>query len=153
MKLFRYFFSLIFLIIAFQACENENAEPDESKISTFGSTESHNNGLDCISCHVQGGDGKGWFTLAGSIYDSTLTRPYANATIQLYTERQGGGAVAYTVEVDALGNFYTTEPIDFGAGLFPAAVGNLETKYMQTSISAAGCNECHANGIDPIWTK
>ena len=48
-----------FVVLIFQSCENEGIDPDDQLISVFGSTESHNTGKACISCHVSGGDGEG----------------------------------------------------------------------------------------------
>ncbi len=60
------------VFIISQACEeNENEGENKSKISSFNSTESHNTGQNCMECHIAGGDGEGWFTAAGTVYDST----------------------------------------------------------------------------------
>jgi hypothetical protein len=148
------FFIIVFAIgFLNQSCENEGVNPNEQKISAFGSTESHNTGQGCISCHVSGGDGEGWFSVAGTVYDSLITTPYPNATIELYTEPGGTGLLAYTVQADALGNFYTTENIDLGNGLYPAVKGSKVTKYMQSTITAGDCNGCHGVSVDRIWVK
>ena len=138
-------------LVSVQSCEKE--EENETKISSYSSSESHNNGQNCMSCHVSGGEGESLFIAAGSVYDSTLTQPLANATVKLYSEPNGTGSLVATIEVDKNGNFYTTENIDFGAGLYPAVKGPTLTKYMGSKISNGQCNSCHGVTNDKIWTK
>lgn len=138
-------------LVTVQSCEKD--DENETKISSYSSTESHNNGQNCMSCHVSGGDGEGWFIVAGSVYDTTLTQPFTNATVKLYTGPNGTGTIKATLQVDKKGNFYTTESIDFGSGLYPAVVGPTVTKYMNSTISSGQCNSCHGKTTDKIWTK
>ncbi len=150
----RWIFALLFLgVLLFQSCENEGIEPNEQKISVYGGTESHNTGQSCMACHVQGGSGEGWFNVAGTVYDSLKTNPYPNATIKLFTEPGGAGTLAYTIQVDALGNFYTTESIEFGGGLYVSTQGSQSTKHMQSIVTNGDCNSCHGNSVDKIWVN
>jgi hypothetical protein len=55
-KMLILFISLMILFIS--SCKkNEN----ETKISSNGDSESHNMGQNCMSCHVSGEKGEGWF--------------------------------------------------------------------------------------------
>jgi mono/diheme cytochrome c family protein len=137
-------------VLAFQSCEKEE---NDTKISSNNSDESHKSGQNCMSCHVSGGSGEGWFLAAGTIYESNKTTAYPNATVMLYTATGGTGTLKATIEVDDKGNFYTTETIDFGSGLFPAVEGSTGTKYMISSVTTGQCNSCHGSTTDPIWTE
>jgi len=106
-----------------------------------------------MKCHVEGNYGKGWFTVAGTVYKENSTHTYPNTTVKLYSEANGAGTLEYTVKVDGNGNFYTTDTIDFGSGLYPAVEGTELTKYMSSSITYGGCNSCHGQAQEKIWTK
>jgi len=138
-------------IFFFIACEEENGE-HEVKISKSFSDESHKTGQDCMSCHVSGGGGEGWFTVAGSVYNKELTDVNPNGLVQFTTEANGSGAIIEEVEVDGKGNFYTTEPIDFGDGLY-VLVQSSEGKirYKNSKITNGACNSCHGLSTDKIW--
>lgn len=145
-------YTLAFVLIAtLQSCKNENE--NETKISSHGDDQSHNLGQNCMNCHKQGGSGEGWFTIAGTIYDSLNSITYPNATVKLFTGPNGTGTLKYTVNADALGNFYTTEKIDFGNGLYPMVKGNVISNYMSSATSSGQCNSCHGISTDKIWTK
>lgn len=138
--------------IGFNSCEKDENEANETKISTYQSTKSHNNGQNCMTCHVSGGEGEGWFKVAGSVYGAQQTDPYPNTTIKLFAESNGAGVLKATVEVDGLGNFYTTEDIDFGAGLYPVVIGVSGTEsYMQEPVTNGQCSSCHGNTTGVVW--
>jgi len=144
-------FTLVFFI---QSCnDDDEMGKNETKISSYNDDESHNTGQNCMNCHVQGGSGEGWFNVAGTVYDSTKTNVYPNATVQFFTGPEGTGDLKYTIEVDGLGNFYTTEDIDFGDGLYTAVQGNSVTLSMISPLSMGECSSCHGNSVDRIWTK
>ena len=145
-------FSLFGAVLMF-SCEKEDEYENESKISYYNGTESHNMGQNCMNCHKQGGQGEGWFTAAGTVYDSALANVYPNATVKLYTGPNGSGQLKYTLEVDALGNFYTTNAIEFTGGLYPAVSGATSTRFMSAAITSGPCNSCHGNSTNKIWTK
>ena len=110
-------------------------------------------GENCMRCHVQGGKGKGSFQVAGTVYKNSSGATYPNATVKLYTGQNGTGTLMYTIEVDGLGNFYTTDFIDFTIPLYPAVTGNNGTEYMGNTIATGQCNNCHNNNTEPkIWT-
>ncbi len=142
---------LSFSVLITPSCEKEGK--NEKKISMHGGDESHNMGQNCMECHKSGGDGEGWFNVAGTVYDSTLLSTLANTTIKLYTEADGGGQLKYTIEGDKKGNYYTTEDVNFGDGLFPSVQGPTGTKYMSTSVKTGECYSCHGVTTDKLWAK
>lgn len=133
--------------------ENENENENENKTSSTNSSESHNMGQNCMNCHKQGGQGEGWFTVAGTVYDTSLVRVYTNATVKLYTGPNGTGTLKYTLPVDRKGNFYTTNSISFGSGLYPVLSGVNSTNYMSTPISTGACNSCHGSSTSKLWAE
>lgn len=143
-------FSMIFII---ESCKKDKEDENEYKVSKYNDDESHNMGLNCTSCHKQGGSGEGWFNIASTIYDSLQTSTYPNCTVKLYTGANGTGTLKYTVEVDGKGNFYSTENIDFGSGLYPAVTSSNGTKFMSSSISSGNCTSCHGGSTSKIWAK
>lgn len=149
-KSFIVVFLVLFLFVIAQLCKKDK---NVTNISANGDNKSHNTGQNCMSCHVSGGSGHGWFNVAGTVYDTTKTNTYPNATVKLYTGSHGTGTLQYTIQVDALGNFFTTESIDFGSGLYPEVQGNSTTKYMSSLITIGACNSCHGNSTGKIWTK
>ena len=144
---------MISTLLLFESCEKEEDEGNEKMNSSYNDDESHNMGQDCMSCHVQGGDGEGWFSVAGTVYDSLKTSTLPNSTIKLYSGPNGTGNLVATIEVDGLGNFYTTNNINFSDGLYTSASGNTATIHMNSSITTGNCNSCHGAGVDRIWTK
>ncbi|MDP4828094.1 MAG: hypothetical protein NWR73_10425, partial [Flavobacteriales bacterium] len=74
-----------------------------------------------------------------------------NSTVRLYSGPDGSGNLVHTIEVDSKGNFYTTEDVNFGNGLYPAVEGPTSTQYMSTPITVGTCNNCHGQSTDRIW--
>lgn len=146
--------SLIFFvgIITLSLCSCDS-DDKEKNISKYLSERSHNMGANCMTCHREGGEGEGWFVAAGTVYDEQQVNTYPGATVKLYTGPNGTGTLVHTIEVDTKGNFHTTENINFGTGLYPVVIGNVETKYMGSSISMGACNSCHGNTTGKIWTR
>ena len=153
------------LLTALASCKKDKTTPyeedgdiilkggGESKVSTYGDTESHNMGLACASCHKPGGPGEGQFSIGGTVYDSLMTSPYPNTTVKFYTGSGGSGDLKYTFQVDGNGNFYSTQTLNFLTGLYPAVEGDLTTKYMSSPVSTGNCASCHGNTTNKIWTK
>ena len=137
------------------SCEKEGEGENETKISYNRDSESHNEGQNCMGCHRQGGEGegRGWFIVAGTIYKAASNSTLPNGLVELYTGPGGTGTLAYKIEVDAKGNFYTTEDIHFGNGLYPVAVGSQSRKYMSDPVTTGQCNSCHGDSTDKIWTN
>jgi hypothetical protein len=145
------FFILICFIFIFFACEKEHNE-QEVMISENFSDESHKTGRDCMNCHVSGGGGAGWFSVAGSVYNKELTDVQPNGLVQFTSEANGSGVIIEEVEVDERGNFYTTESIDFGDGLFVLVKSSQgKIKYMNGKVTNGACNSCHGSGTEKIW--
>ncbi|MFC1619866.1 hypothetical protein ACFL45_07965 [Candidatus Neomarinimicrobiota bacterium] len=125
-------------------CEDPNDNNgNETVISSYGDTESHRAGNNCMSCHVSGGSGEGWFKVAGTVYETDGTTPYPNTTVRLYTGAGSSGELVITVEVDGNGNFYTTEAVDWGTGLYPTVSSDNETRSMAIVATTGACNSCH----------
>ena len=117
-----------------------------TKISTHNDTNSHRVGEDCISCHASGETGKGWFTASGTVYKSDKTTAYPNGTVKLYSAANQGGTLVKSIQVDGLGNFYTTESISFSSGLYPAVEYSGQTNTMQSTTTSGRCYTCHVSG-------
>lgn len=137
--------------LGFTSCK-ENGKCTETNISATNESESHNNGVNCMNCHVSGGKGEGCFNAAGSVYDSTGASVLSNVTVKLYTAANGQGTLKYTISGDAKGNFYTTEDMAV-SGLYPAIVGPTGTKYMGSALSSGACNSCHGASTGFLWAK
>lgn len=144
-------FAALASAMIFQSCESEGG--DEVNISRYNGDESHNKGQNCMNCHKSGGEGEGWFNVAGSVYNNGLIASYPNATIKLYTGPNGTGTMVKIIEADGQGNFFTTEDIDFGEGLFPAVQGANTTHYMTTVAASGQCNSCHGVSTTKLFAE
>lgn len=131
---------LITSVFVFQSCSHINRA---TNISSYGDTESHNQGRNCMECHKNGGQGKGAFKIAGTVYRKNSNSTYPNATVKMYTGPEGTGQLKATIEVDGLGNFYTTENIDFSVPLYPSVTGTSSTEHMPSGLVLGQCNSCH----------
>jgi hypothetical protein len=136
------------IMVFLAACENEN----ESDNGSSGGL-SHNSGQNCMNCHKSGGIGDGIFTVAGTVYNSQKTSVLSGATVKLFTEANGKGTEKYNFQTDGKGNFYTTQSISFGTGLYPAVQGSQSVKYMSSAITSGQCNSCHGVSTDRIWAE
>ncbi len=152
-----YIFSISLLIvlgIILISCNKEDPLPGNvTNISQNGLLKSHNMGQNCMRCHVEGDRGKGWFNVAGTVFDSLGISTFPNATIKLYTGPNGTGTVKYTIEGDANGNFYTTEEIDLSIGLYASVEGNKIKNYMGDQLMSGKCNNCHNLQSNRIWVR
>ena len=149
-------------VLALYSCEKEANDNNDSQhppndtttlISFYNGKLSHQQGNNCQSCHQKEGSGKGWFNISGSVYDSTLMQVFPNATVRLFDGINGTGNIIYTLEVDSLGNFYTTDSIDFGTGLYVKVEGVQANVQMGSAITSGACNKCHGVTTNRIWTK
>ncbi len=154
--------SNIYLIITFGlfiagiGCEESNflkKSENESQVSKRGDDESHNEGQNCMNCHYTEGKGNGWYTIAGTLYaDSLGSSVNPNGTIRLFTGPSGTGKLILSIEVDARGNFYTTDPVDFSNGLYPSVINTSGISlYYDTPISIGQCNLCHSTIQSKLW--
>jgi cytochrome c553 len=143
---------IFFVFFTLLSCDKEGGS--ESKISSNNKSESHKNGENCMNCHKNGGDGEGWFYVAGSIY--TMNQQFAspNGKVKIYSGPDGSGTLMATIEVDALGNFYTTESVSFSGGVYTSVQSSGGTeKFMDSKITTGACNSCHGISEDKIWVN
>lgn len=123
-------------------------------ISGTGSTKSHNSGKNCMTCHTDGGEGKGCFTVAGSVYDSVQNKYAAEGEVKLYTGINGSGTLMTTIQVDGKGNFYTTANVNFMTPLYPSVASILgDTRHMQEGTTTGRCGSCHGISTAQIWVN
>ncbi len=105
-----------------------------------------------MNCHKEGGDGEGLFTVAGTVYHADQTTPYPNAVVILSTV--SSHSIAAAIEVDAKGNFYTTE-VDWAGGLNASVADDMTASGSMISILTNGaCNSCHdGTTVDRIYIE
>jgi hypothetical protein len=139
---------IILPLIAIISCNH--ADQLVQNNSEHGDDESHNMGENCMNCHKQGGEGEGWFYIAGTAYTNNGANAAEDVTVIMFTEPNGQGTVKKIIEGDKLGNFYTTDITGFGNGLFPAVVYNNDTTFMSSSTTNGSCNSCHGNSTSKI---
>ena len=144
---------VVALVSGASSCEKNNQRCGEKNNSATGSNRSHNVGHNCMNCHQEGGSGEGCFIVAGTTFNSSGSTAYPNATIKLYTQPNGGGTLAATIEGDAKGNFHSTDNLDFGSGLYPVVTNTIgQSVYMSSAITQGACNSCHGVNQDRIST-
>lgn len=101
-----------------------------------GSRSSHNAGQDCLRCHRD-------FGVAGTVYRADGSA-YSGATVRLTTAEGGGGGVVLTLTSDASGNFYASQSVGFGSGLYTDAAGTGGgRRSMAAAVTTGACNSCH----------
>tara|TARA_B110000305_G_C19192956_1_gene517480 strand:- start:248 stop:685 length:438 start_codon:yes stop_codon:yes gene_type:complete len=141
MKKLFVFMSLVMFIVA---CQKFEIQELETLISTHDEDESHHYGENCMNCHYSAGRSEGVFTVGGSVSGN-----FKNATMEFY--KDGIVKAVHKVEVDKLGNAYTTEDIDFSEGL---SVGvrnrNGKIEFMDDKIFNGQCNLCHGTKIEEV---
>ncbi len=139
------------LIIGINSCQHGQCEAGETSNS---GENSHNQGKNCLNCHIADGEGEGCFTVAGTVYNNSLLAAYTIATIKLYTGPNGTGSLVTTLETDSRGNFYTGSAVSFKSHLYPSVTdANGQTIYMAAGISTGACNSCHNISQDKIYVK
>ncbi|NDP27131.1 MAG: hypothetical protein GZ087_06865 [Flavobacterium sp.] len=150
---FNLLFAFLVLLFTMQSCSSENEYGDITN-STSGSNASHNAGQNCMNCHKPGGGEAPQWKVAGTVYNDALTATNPQATVKLYTGPDGTGTLIATLPVDAKGNFYTTNNVNFSAGLYPLVAGATATNSMSSSITTGACNSCH-DGVSRsrIWAN
>jgi hypothetical protein len=108
-------------------------------------------GENCMNCHKSGGEGEGWFVVAGTVYAANLADIQPDGLVKLYTGANGSGTLRATIAVDGKGNFFTTNSIDFTGGLYTTVTsksGNVS--YMNSPVTDGKCNACHGSTTDKI---
>lgn len=120
-------------------------ELDIEQLSTADSSISHNNGRNCMSCHQANGPGMGQFTAAGTVHkvDGSVADPGSIVGIYADPTRQ---AVIAELEVDQLGNVYTTEDLGLGESKRFVSVWSADRQLradMGSPKFNLSCNFCH----------
>lgn len=143
--------SFVLMTLILSGCdENEN----ETMVSGNQGTDSHRMGENCMSCHISGGEGEGWFVVAGTVYNSDLVTIQPDGYVKLYTVANGEGKLRATIAVDGKGNFFTTNTIDFTGGLYATLTsksGNVS--YMNSPVTNGKCNTCHGSTTNKIFVN
>lgn len=132
---------------------NGNGNNNNGNQNQGGGDGSDRMGGNCMSCHGPNGGGSGCFTIGGTVFDSTLTLRNPYAYLQFYTGPNGTGQLVATLDADGSGNFYTTDVINFGNGLYPVIVSKIngKTLAMPSSTVNGACNSCHGISNAKIW--
>ena len=152
------FIAFLFVLSSCKEKDNTIINPPDyvdtsTLISVHNGIMSHNAGDDCQKCHQKEGNGKGWFSISGTVYDSLIQNVYPNATVFIYDGLSSASPLLTRIEVDSLGNFYSTEEIDFKNGLHVEVEGKIGTAKMGSLIRSASCNRCHGVTTNRIWVK
>jgi hypothetical protein len=146
--------AMLVIFIAQSGCKKEDEGEAVTMSSHHNETLSHKNGDVCLSCHQTGGSGTGHFVVAGSVYKADLVVPDVNGTLFLWTRPGGTGSMIASVEVDGLGNFFTTASIMPSAGAYPQIKGSSGSfKSMPIVTTSANCNSCHGVSVARIWVN
>ncbi len=118
-------------------CKKWTQGENETQISRHGDDEGHKKGQNCMNCHYTEGKGEGWFSIGGSVYGSIgegIAYFYDDITLPAID----------SLEIDADGNLFTTETVDFSNGLYVSVKsGNGTVKQMIGKIFNGQCNLCH----------
>lgn len=122
---------------------------DISLRSAHGEARSHAQGDNCMACHQPNGPGPGLFTAAGTLYDISGD-PLPDGAVELRTAPDGNGDLVARIEVDGLGNFFTTDELPLpDTALFPTVYSpdGAARNYMPFPTASAACNVCHVGGF------
>jgi len=140
------------LITGLVSCNKEGC--GETVISKTNQTGSHKTGQNCMNCHQDGEEGEGCFTVAGSVYDSLQMNPQPNGKLVLVIDPAASTTPVAIVEVDAYGNLFTTEGINWGDGLYAIVEGaSGDVQVMNDPVISGDCNSCHGSSTGKIWVK
>ena len=121
-------------------------ELDIEQLSTADASISHNNGQNCMSCHQANGPGMGQFTAAGTVHkvDGSVADPGSIVGIYADPTRQ---AVIAELEVDQLGNVYTTEDLGLGEVARAARVSEHWAQAVGPEVASHSRPEGMRNGV------
>lgn len=144
---------LLFLVVYSCETTNSGGTGNNLLVSSYNASKSHKTGENCMNCHISNGGGDGIFSVAGTVYNENLSSPLPNSTVRLYSTPDGDSDPLHVIEVDAKGNFYTTENIDFGDGLYASVQGPKSMIFMESAITNGSCNSCHGISTERIWSK
>jgi hypothetical protein len=151
---FKMLLATVFYVVSSTIMSCKHGCGGEGGISSSGSTESHNMGLNCMNCHAGTGEGQGCFEVGGTIFHADMQSLYGNCRVDLYTEPDGQGTLVSSITADGKGNVYSGKDIVWGKGLFPKVTspdGKSET--MLEPISKGACNSCHGMNTDRIFVN
>jgi hypothetical protein len=145
-----------FILIVFSAFVIESCEENGCSSSLLSSTYSHESKKmvgNCMGCHSPNGGAPGCFRVGGTAFDSLVEdSAVQNAIVKLYTQPNGTGELVATLQVDQSGNFYTTSPVSFAQGLYPAIIsGQGNVRYMPAACVNGACNSCHGVVNPKLW--
>jgi len=145
-KRFFTFFFFVFGIMLFVSCsDNYSTSPDNLMISFNDEEKSHRHGENCMDCHSTGQSEKHEFNIAGSVFTDNGESPVVNGLVKFYEEPKGEGRLVYAVEIDAKGNFFSTEGIEVEEGVYPAIESTTGNMYfMLTEVETGACSNCHS---------
>lgn len=142
-------YSIIVLVAIFAGCSHYDELQKNGKESKANSSESHNAGQNCMTCHNGGQFDEavregGWWNIAGTVYKSGGATA-SEGTVELWTGPGRTGSFVYKLPIDAKGNFYTSKVVDFKGGFYPVLLdkdGNVKKK-MDDKTSIGACSSCH----------
>jgi len=139
-------FGLLTAEFAALSCKRNENNCGTTVVSVPFLSRSHNAGLDCAKCHVQGSTGKGCFTISGTVYQLNGIETNPNAVLNLRTQPNGGGDIRHIISTDGKGNFFTTNTINWADSLYVELFNpNGGTLYKSMPINSfeGSCNTCH----------
>lgn len=154
-KIFGFYMLLAAAGLFITSCDKDiTFQEKDSLVSVHDLTISHHMGENCMECHHYNGI-RGWFAVAGTVYDTSRSNISPNGYIYLYTAPDSTGSMKGAIQVDGNGNFYTTNAVFFPAGgLYPEVVGQSGARRMMyTSVTDGQCNKCHGDTENPIWVE
>ncbi len=141
---------IVFSAFVVQSCEQSGC--GNAHTSSYNAHESQKMTGNCMGCHNPNGGGSGCFRVGGTAFDSIPgDSAVRNAVVKLYTQPNGGGELVVTLQVDQSGNFYTTSPVSFANGLYPAITSTTGTRYMPSAAFTGACNSCHGVTNANLW--
>ena len=142
---------IVFSAFVIQSCVSSGC--GKTEISSYNAHESKKMTGNCMGCHSpNGGAGAGCFRVGGTAFDSIKgDSAVQNSIVRLYTQPLGGGELVATLQVDKSGNFYTTSPVSFANGLYPAITSSTGTRYMPSAALTGACNSCHGTINANLW--
>jgi len=137
------------VLLFMAACSHYDELQNNAKESRTGDDESHNAGENCMRCHNAGEFSEaaleGWWNIGGTAYKNGRTAK--SGYVELWTGPNRTGEFLYRLEIDELGNFYTSKIIDFQGGFLPVLL-NADGSFnagMSSKTVVGACNTCHDN--------
>ncbi|MEI7661811.1 MAG: hypothetical protein WCK34_06430 [Bacteroidota bacterium] len=144
---------IAFVIMAVAGCK-KNDGGNKTASSSHNSTASKKMGGVCQNCHVSGGSGPGWWTVAGTVYTEDLKAFAPNGTIQFFSANLTDTIPVATLEIDQNGNFYSSSLVLPVSGVYPQITGTSGNIVMMPQLCTSGnCNYCHGISCAKIWVN